>query len=1216
MKQTRLTLATLGFLVAVLLATAITTGSATANSFNIDVIKVGQGDVTVDPPGPYSSGQVVTLTAKPDPGWKLESWSLLDESKWWNQDWDYRVPLTVDADGYARDDKPAEVEMNFTALLASLGKAGTFDPNSIRVIEVDGDGNTVDENVVFQFDKGTGYIADSNAVGNLIWIMAGTTGANESRTYHVYFDLASKGFVAPVFTPRVVLEGTVSDESQASFKIATDTGTYFYHQKGAGFSSLDDVDGNDWINYNTTAGAAGTFRGIPNLVHPNNGGHFHPGARSAETLILNEGPIKLTVYSIVRKNPSRWEGTWSFYPEYATLNLTIASYDYWFLYEGTPGGKLDLTQDYMELSDGTKYQADQSWSKDLPGDEWVYFVDPGLDRSLFFANHQDDNKTDSYAPADGVMTKLGFGRVGADQLISKDVIPAKYTIGLMDVTGRSAAEKVILSAYKPLDVTVGEAEKSEGGAISQDNPLEFTVVADHQITATFVPIEYAIDVTIDGGGSVQKTPDQAKYPENVVVALNAVADPGWIFVGWDGDLSGTITPQNLTMTEDKAVTARFKPAVVVTTNTTSGQGQIVLDPPGGVYAQGTAVQLTAVGSPGWRLEAWGGDLAGQTANPLLLTVSDDTLATASFVEEEYELNVSIDGQGSTVTTPDKATYKYGDSVKLDATANTGFAFTGWSGDIVSPDNPLLFNITGTTNLTATFAPLNDYELNVTVVGQGTVTKNPNQTLYQTGQLVVLTAAGAPGWRFTGWSGDVTGTSSPAQILITSDKEVTATFVQEGFPVDISIVGDGAVTKTPNKSVYGAGEQVTLQATAEPGWRFSGWGGDLTGMANPTTITVNDATEIVATFLATGPFKITKTVQGQGVIKALPDKINYNVGETVRLTAEPAPGWVFGGWNSPDLTSNENPVNIVMDTNKTVKAVFLQAGGLVSDNFNSCELDSRWTFINPLDDATATVDGTKLTITVPGGTDHNVWKDGNFAPRIMQAAANLDFQIVVKFDSAVTLRSQMQGILVEQNADNFVRVDLNTNGLETRAYAATFTDGQPKNQFTTSLGTDPGLPLYLRLTRLGNDWTVHTSTDGTTWQLAGTFAHELVVTEMGVFAGNVAGTAPAPEHTAVVDYFFNTAEQSSPADQPLLSTSTLGQGQVRRSPDKSTYACGDEVMLTAVPGNGWSFDSWAGAVNGGANPVSITIESPVAVTAIFENNGGAGYLLQLPMIVRP
>ncbi len=1014
-----------------------------------------------------------------------------------------------------------------------------------------------------------------------------------------------------------MLEGTVSDQQQASFKIATDTGTYFYHQKGAGFSSLDDVDGNDWINYNTTAGSAGTFRGIPNLVHPNNGGHFHPGARSAETLILNDGPIKLTVYSIVRKNPSRWEGTWSFYPEYATLNLTIASYDYWFLYEGTPGGKLDLTQDYMELSDGTKYQADQSWSKDLPGDEWVYFVDPGLERSLFFANHQDDNKTDSYAPADGVMTKLGFGRVGADQLLDKDEIPAQFTIGLMDITGRAAAEKAILNAYKPLTVTLGEAEQSEAGTISQDNPLLFTVVADHQITAKFVPIEFAIDVTIDGGGSVQKTPDLANYPENAVVELNAVADPGWIFTGWDGDLSGATTPQNVTMTEDKAVTARFLPAVQVTTNVTAGQGQIQLDPPGGTYPLGTAVELTAVGNPGWKLDQWGGGLAGQTDNPLILTVNADILATASFVEEAYELNVAVVGEGSAAITPEKLTYKYNDAVKIDATADTGFAFTGWSGDIVSPDNPLLFNITGTTNLTATFSPLDDYELNVTVVGQGTVAKNPNQPLYQTGQQVVLTATGAPGWRFTGWSGDVTGATSPVQILITSDKEVTATFVQEGFPVDISTVGDGSVTKTPNKSVYGAGEQVTLQATAEPGWRFSGWGGDLTGMTNPTTITVNGETEIVATFLATGPFKITKTVQGQGLIKTLPDKISYNVGETVRLTAEPAPGWVFGGWNSPDLMSSENPVNIVMNTNKAVKAVFLQAGGLLSDNFNSCQLDSRWTFINPLDDATATVNGTQLTITVPGGTDHNVWKDGNFAPRVMQAAANLDFQIVVKFDSAVTLRSQMQGVLVEQNADNFVRVDLNTNGLETRAYAATFTDGQPKNVFTTSLGADPGLPLYLRLTRLGNDWTVDTSDDGTTWQQAGAFTHELVVTEMGIFAGNVAGTTPAPEHTAIVDYFYNTAEQLSPADQPLLSTSTLGQGQVRRSPDKSTYACGDEVTLTAVPGNGWSFGSWAGAINGAANPVPVTIDSPVAVTAIFENSGGGlAFSLQLPMIVRP
>ena len=42
---------------------------------------------------------------------------------------------------------------------------------------------------------------------------------------------------------------------------------------------------------------------------------------------------------------------------------------------------------------------------------------------------------------------------------------------------------------------------------------------------------------------------------------------------------------------------------------------------------------------------------------------------------------------------------------------------------------------------------------------------------------------------------------------------------------VSVVGDGAAT--PASSTYVTGTVVPITATAAPGWRFSGWSGDLT-----------------------------------------------------------------------------------------------------------------------------------------------------------------------------------------------------------------------------------------------------------------------------------------------------------------------------------------------------------------------------------------------------
>lgn len=68
---------------------------------------------------------------------------------WWNPTWGYRVPVMVNANSFSRNDKPVEVPINFTSLLNTLGKSGSLDPNSIRVIEVDNADNTLNANVPF-----------------------------------------------------------------------------------------------------------------------------------------------------------------------------------------------------------------------------------------------------------------------------------------------------------------------------------------------------------------------------------------------------------------------------------------------------------------------------------------------------------------------------------------------------------------------------------------------------------------------------------------------------------------------------------------------------------------------------------------------------------------------------------------------------------------------------------------------------------------------------------------------------------------------------------------------------------------------------------------------------------------------------------------------------------------------------------------------------------
>ena len=68
-------------------------------------------------------------------------------------------------------------------------------------------------------------------------------------------------------------------------------------------------------------------------------------------------------------------------------------------------------------------------------------------------------------------------------------------------------------------------------------------------------------------------------------------------------------------------------------------------------------------------------------------------------------------------------------------------------------------------------------LTVNIVGNGSVTKNPDKSNYNDGEVVQLTAVPAAGWAFSGWSGDLTGATNPQNLTMDADKTVTATFIQ-------------------------------------------------------------------------------------------------------------------------------------------------------------------------------------------------------------------------------------------------------------------------------------------------------------------------------------------------------------------------------------------------------------------------------------------------------
>jgi len=196
----------------------------------------------------------------------------------------------------------------------------------------------------------------------------------------------------------------------------------------------------------------------------------------------------------------------------------------------------------------------------------------------------------------------------------------------------------------------------------------------------------------------------------------------------------------------------------------------------------------------------------------------------------------------------------------------------------------------------------------------------------------------------------------------------------------------------------------------------------------------------------------------------------------------------------------------------------------SDEFNGGALDtSVWSYVDPVGDTSLSMTGTQAAIGIPAGAGHDIWTGVNRSPRLLQPLANQDFEVEVKFDSAVTTAFQMQGLIVQQDPQNLLRLEVHGDGTDTKLFAASVQNGTASTQVYR--GVSGGPQAYLRLKRVGNTWTLSYSKDGSTWLAVETFTHALTVSALGPFAGNSGGTPPA--FTAKVDYFREIVPDVTP-----------------------------------------------------------------------------------------
>lgn len=233
---------------------------------------------------------------------------------------------------------------------------------------------------------------------------------------------------------------------------------------------------------------------------------------------------------------------------------------------------------------------------------------------------------------------------------------------------------------------------------------------------------YTIQISASEGGTVNTS--GGKYNKGVTLTVTATPGSGYVFDRWsDGS---TDNPREITVSSDLNLVANFIKKQYALTLTIEGQGSVQEEilvagsTSSSNYNSGTTVRLTATAEPEWVFYGWSGDIE-TTDNPVELTINEAKSLTAVFKLKNYDLNVTIEGEGSVIETlisQPSTSYESGSVVRLEAIPSEGWRFIQWKQGISSEENPVEVEITQSLEVIANFERV---ESEVIIVDENGVT---------------------------------------------------------------------------------------------------------------------------------------------------------------------------------------------------------------------------------------------------------------------------------------------------------------------------------------------------------------------------------------------------------------------------------------------------------------------------------------------------------------
>jgi hypothetical protein len=486
-------------------------------------------------------------------------------------------------------------------------------------------------------------------------------------------------------------------------------------------------------------------------------------------------------------------------------------------------------------------------------------------------------------------------------------------------------------------------------------PADFGLQSCKRLTTIITPTVTAANILFDPPANCDDFPSRSLYRQGTPVTLTVRAQTGYSFNQWSDDATGNARQITLRMSEAHTVTAQMRACVILNYERAPSGGAISTDlaqncEGGGIdqYNYGAIVHLTATALTDHLFAGWQGDRSG-TTTPLTVELTKSLNIGALF---DACLTVTptvtpLDAGTATVLSAPNCpgggyTFAPTSSVTIATTPKTVYdKFDQWTNGLFNPANA------STTELvlrTSNAAPVANYKQckRLTIAAQpldsGDVVSDtaPNcgGDRYLADTRVTLSVTPHTGKTFREWTGGgVTGNQNPLTITMDGDKDIVALFEISCFaltaspdPTTWGTISRNPLPNCPTDSTrYLYGTVVTATAVAAPTYAFSAWGGDVTGLNEVTTVTMDQDHTLVGHFAACYPLTYhTLPSDAAGSVRVSPSNCPggsgnlYEPGTTVVITGTPSANFTFDHWNG--AATGRTPVTgVVMNGSKDVTA---------------------------------------------------------------------------------------------------------------------------------------------------------------------------------------------------------------------------------------------------------------------------------------------------------